>query len=105
MSRMDSSAPRRPRRGRGATSARRPARSMEARVTDRPDGDPPGRPPADRPVTLEPSHIELLEIITGELRTAWTAARQAGASPEELRRLLEKRREMLDEDRSGDPDG
>jgi hypothetical protein len=105
MSRMDFSPRRRPHRNKGAASAPRPERPTEACVTDRPDGDdPPGRSADDEAGAFEQSHTELLEIITGELRTSWAAARQAGAGPEELRRLLEERRKIL-KDRSGDPDG
>jgi len=53
--------------------------------------------------TSEQTHTELLEIINGELRKLWLAAEKAGAGPEELRPLLEKRRKTL-EDRSYDPE-
>ena len=66
------------------------------------------------------TRAEFLELITGELRKAWTEAIRSGADPAELRRLSEQRREALEErpgevleegpgevleERRGEPDG
>jgi len=65
-----------------------------------------GRSAGDEAATSEQirTRTELLEIITGELRKSWAAARQAGAGSEELRRLLEERRKTL-KHRPNGPDG
>jgi hypothetical protein len=77
----------------------RPLRPSEANVSNRPDGD------AETDALVpEPTRAELLELITGELRKSFAAALEAGASREELRRLLDQRRRAL-EVRQSDPDG
>jgi hypothetical protein len=93
------------------TNARRPGKAlrnapslpMEAPMDNQPDDDVRGRSP-DHPEHLDPTRTELVELITGELRKSWDTAREAGASPEDLRRLLDERRKALEE-RADDPDG
>ncbi len=99
MSRMEHSDRRLARRNKERASPRRPPRPTEANVSDRPDGD--AELDAEMP---EPTRAELLELITGELRKSFLAAIKAGASREELRRLLDQRRTALEE-RHSDPDG
>jgi hypothetical protein len=105
MSRMTKICRRLMRRGIDWAAPRRPA--TEASVSDRPDGDrsalrePSTDSGAEAP---DPMRVELLELITGELRKSFAAAIEAGASPEELRRLLDERRKAIEE-RPPDADG
>jgi imidazolonepropionase-like amidohydrolase len=72
----------------------------------------PGTPPPAEPRGLsEAQRRELRRLLHGELRDAWRAAVEAGASEAELRELLDERRRKLrsseshsGESRPGQPD-
>jgi hypothetical protein len=81
-----------------------PSLPMEAPMDHQPDGDVPSRSPDHHPEHLDHTRTELIELITGELRKSWDTAREAGASPEDLRGLLDERRKAMGK-RADDPDG